>query len=223
MEPLRIRDLFEPDNLVAQWVFTLSVAAADLGRADAVFQDELHRDTPAALAMYHYRHLIARVYEAERVVVAVEQHTEIQEFIARHPNAEAALEFLRDAYLPVTASKVRETFGHARHRTVHHSHVGSAELRDSLAEADDQLARILVDTSKQRLFYEWPEAVAAHVLTHEDITTEQGLAAYVERAQFAQNILIRFNDLLRAVMHPYAESVGVDVDRLYHDAAEHRS
>jgi len=220
MEPLRIRDLFDPESVISQWVFALSTAVTDLATAESVFQDALHGDGPAAHTGYHYRQLIARLYEAERVVVAIDSHDEVRDFIAQQPPAEPAVEFLRGAYLPIDSSKVRETFGYARHRTVHHAHVGSAELRDSLADAHDQLARILVDTQRERLYYEWPEAVVSHVLTREDITTDEGLAAYAARVRFAQDIVAHFGNLLTAVMHPYAERVGVDIDRLYHDVRE---
>jgi hypothetical protein len=219
MEGLRVRDLFDPDDLLAQWVFTLSATVADLGAAEALFKDALDADAPAVKTLYLYRQMLTRLYEAERVVAAIEIHEPVRNFLADLPMSEAPANYLRDHFLPIETSKAREIFGYVRHRTVHHAHVGSPELREALANAGDQIARILVDTERNALHYEWPEAVISHALSP-DLGADEGIKDFADRATLAQEIVANFAALLRSVMHPYAERVGVNVDLLYHDIRE---
>ncbi len=204
--------------MVAQWVFTLTATVADLGTAEGLFQDSLHSDEPAVRTSYHYRQLMARLYEAERVVAGIDTE-EVAGFLDERVAAGRPVEFLRAQFLPIESSVARSTFGYARHRTIHHAHVGSKELRATLSAAGGQNARILVDTQQERLVYEWPEAVISHVLAP-DLDTSAGIDAFAARANLAQEILANFAALLQSVMHPYAERVGVNVDLLYHDIAD---
>src|SRR5688572_17269466 len=97
---LRIGDLFDPDDVVSHWVFALSAAVTDIGIAEAVFADSLGDEVPASRTGYHYRQLIARLYEAERVVIAFDEHEEVRQFVTPLPYANEAIDFLRQAYLP---------------------------------------------------------------------------------------------------------------------------
>src|SRR4051794_11860062 len=104
--PLRVRELFDPDDVVAQWVFALSATVTDLATAESVFRDALENST-AVRTGYLYRQLIARLYEAERVVTAIDQQAPVRAFLGALVTAGPSVEFLRDHYLPVEQSRVR--------------------------------------------------------------------------------------------------------------------
>jgi hypothetical protein len=203
-----VRDLFPADDLVAQWVFALTATAADISEAERPFRDAMDSDLPVRVN-YRYRQLIARIYEAERVVVAIDRHQEVADFLAEIEATGPAVRFLRETYVPHATSRARSAFGGMRHRTVHHSHVGSNELRDALVEAGDEEARLLMDHTKGRALYEWPEAVAMRVLVG-DGSDPKVRQQFKESATLAQEIAQAFASLVGLTLRPYCERVGVD-------------
>src|SRR5438270_12388624 len=100
-EDVLVADLFDPDDLVSQWVFAITATVEDLSIAESLFKNALDNDAAALLTGYHYRQLIARLYEAERVVLAIDQHQDVRDFVSEQADAQPAIEFLRDAYLPL--------------------------------------------------------------------------------------------------------------------------
>jgi hypothetical protein len=77
----KVRELFPADDVIAQWVFALTATAQDLAVADRALTDALDGGV-AFRSSYLYRQLIARVYEAERVLIAVDQHDDVGAFVA---------------------------------------------------------------------------------------------------------------------------------------------
>jgi hypothetical protein len=213
--PPTVAELFPAGDLVAQWVFSLSAVAEDLSITEAAFQDVLHGDGAPLWTGYHYRQLIARLYEAERPIITARQREDVCSFLAAIPEAAEHLDYLADHYVAPEGeqSKVRATFGGMRHRTVHHSRVGSKELREALEVAADEDARILVNHEKGWLHHEWPEAVAVRSLLG-DLTTPEARAAFVERAKLAQEILRRLVALVKVVLAEHVRRRGVDPVRL---------
>lgn len=210
-----VGDLFPAGDLVAQWVFSLSAVAEDLGITEAAFQDVLHGDGAPLWTGYHYRQLIARLYEAERPIITARQREDVRRFLAAIPEAAEHLDYLADHYVAPEGeqSKVRATFGGMRHRTVHHSWVGSNELREALEVAADEDARILVSHEQGWLHHEWPEAVAVRSLLG-DLTRPEARAAFVERVKLAQEILRRLVALVNAVLAEHVRRRGIDPARL---------
>jgi hypothetical protein len=210
-----VGELFPADDLVAQWVFSLSAVAEDLSITEAAFQDALHGDGAPLWTAYHYRQVITRLYEAERPIISARQREDVRAFLAEIPDAAEHIDYLADLYVAPEGeqSKVRATFGGMRHRTVHHSCVGSHELREALAVAADEDARLLVNHEKGSLHYEWPEAVAARSLLG-DLTTPEARAAFVEHAKLAQEILRHLVALLKAVLVEHLRRRKVDPARL---------
>jgi hypothetical protein len=49
---LLVGDLFDPDDLLAQWVFALTSTTADLGVAEGMFRDASQSDEPGARTLY---------------------------------------------------------------------------------------------------------------------------------------------------------------------------
>jgi hypothetical protein len=218
-ELVTVRELFPADDLVARWVFSLSAVLEDLALTESRFADVLRGDHGPMWTGYWYRQLIARLYEAERPILAVEQHEAVRHFLAGVPDARAPLAFLTDHYVPAdaaTPSRVRATYGGMRHRTVHHSWPGSDELRQALEDAGDEEARILVNRAEEWLHHEWPEAVALRS-TLGDLDDPAVKAGLAERVELAQTILRQLVLLLKAVFLQHVERMGVDPARLVHE------
>jgi hypothetical protein len=207
-----VRKLFPADDLVAQWVFALTATAQDLAAAERAFRDALDEGV-AFRSNYLYRQLVARIYEAERVVIAIEQHEAVGVFLAGLPESESHVAVLREAYLPHDESRVRAVYGEMRHRTVHHSPVGSEELRDALREAGEEEVRLLVDYDEKQAFYEWPEAVASRVLVG-DISKPEVREAYKDAMRFAQQLAGAFARLVGIALPRHCERRGVDMRAL---------
>ena len=219
-KPVTVGELFPPDDPVAQWVFSLSAVAEDLSITESAFQEVLHGDRGPLWTGYHFRQVIARLYEAERPIVSAREREDVTALLARLPAAAEHMGFLADHYIGHAGepSKVRVTFGGMRHRTVHHSWVGSAELRDALELAADQEARILVNREQKWLHHEWPEVVALRALLG-DLNDPETRALFVEQAKLAQEILRHLVALVKIVLDEHVRRRGVDPGRLIFDVA----
>jgi len=208
---LTIGELFPSDDLVGHWVFTLAATTADLSAVDEVaarFQNE-HKH---AEHLYFYRLLIARLYEARRAVLPIDQHSQIAKFLAEIPEATEPIEFLRDHYLPVDDSKISQLYGLHRHRTIHHAFVGSQELEETLAVAGDEVARMVADHEDRRLYLEFPEAAIMRYL-YPDLSRNRS-ELLDQHAELSRGIRKRFAMLVAVVMPSYLDRRQIDYDRL---------
>jgi hypothetical protein len=214
-KPVMVGELFPADEIVAQWVFSLSAVAEDLSITEAAFQEVLHGDRGPLWTGCYFRQLIARLYEAERPIISARQREEIAAFLAELPDAAGHIDFLAGHYVAPEGqqSKIRATFGGMRHRTVHHSWVGAAELRNALEVAADEEARIIVNREEGWLHHEWPEAVAPRALVG-DLTEPKARAAFVERTKLAQEILRHLVALVKIVLGEHVRRRGIDPARL---------
>jgi hypothetical protein len=218
--PVTVGELFPADDLIAQWVFSLSAVAEDLSITEAAFQQVLHGGAEPLWTGYHYRQVIARLYEAERPIITARQREDVCEFLVGIAATREHIDYLADHYVAPEGetSKVRAMFGGTRHRTVHHSWVGSAELRDALEVAADEDARILVNHEARCLHHEWPEAVALRSLLG-DLTDPTVNAAFRERVVLVQEILRHLVALTKTVLVEHVRRRGVDPAQLIVDVS----
>ena len=217
---MTIGELFPADDLVTQWVFSLSAVVEDLSITEAAFQDVLHGGAGPLWTGYHYRQVIVRLYEAERPIRTARERADVGAFVAKIATAGEHLDYLADYYVAPEGqqSKVRAIFGGIRHRTVHHSSVGSPELAEALAAAADENARILVNRTRGWLHHEWPETVALRSLLG-DLTQPGPRAVFVERVELVQDILGRLVALTKVVVVEHVRGRGVDPARLIVEVA----
>ena len=125
-EPVTVGELFPADDLVAQWVFSLSAVAEDLSITEAAFQEVLHGNRGALWTGYHFRQVIARLYEAERPIVSAHQREDVKRFLASVPDAAEHLDFL---------------VGYCKEEWLHHEWPEAVALRALLGDLDDRDAR----------------------------------------------------------------------------------
>lgn len=217
--PVTIGELFPADDPVARWVFSVTAAATDLGQADSPFVEALPAmGTPAGFvrASYLFRHLIARIYEAERPILALSQRAELQAFVADVDGVAESSTFLLNVFVPPSRdeeSLVRSELGLARHLAVHHSRPDSDELRAALVRAESVSARILVSRADGWLRYEWPEAVAVRAMAGAT-NTEEGHTALNRRVRLARDVVAAFGRLTPPVLWAHCRARGIDPKQL---------
>jgi hypothetical protein len=154
---LTIGELFPANDLVAQWVFTVTSVAEDILMLMARLETDQLREK-----MLFYRLLTTRLYEARRLVFARAEHTAIREF-AGDMNF-AGVDLVK-AYTPGEDGKssVEKLYDAGRHRTVHYSSIGSDELCDLLHAYRNFPARMVTSEGggKLTIEYQWVTAIRA--------------------------------------------------------------
>jgi hypothetical protein len=208
---ITVADLFPADDLVAQWMFSLTVAVDDLSIADGLLHDALS-DVRKTDSTHHFRLIVARLYEAERLVCTTDV-PEVSQFLDEIPNAQEPLERLRDVYLPIKDSAMRRTFGLIRHRTVHYSWVGGPELKEILTLARDVEPRHVQDDDAGVAYLKWPRSVFTRA-TWGKLSEPANVKKLETDAQLAHEISQTFWHLLKAVMLPYLRLRGIDGRKL---------
>jgi hypothetical protein len=219
--PVTVGELFPAEDLIAQWVFSLTAVAEDLAITEAAFQRVLQADRGPLWSGYHYRQVVARLYEAERPVIAAVDRDDIRDFIAGIPGATEHIGYLADQYVAPEGrmSKVRASFGGMRHRTVHHSWVGSDELRQALETAANENARILINRNDRWLHHEWPEAVAIRSMLG-DLSQPAARDAFAERVDQAKTILHHLVALVKLVVAQHVRRRGINPEHLIVDVTD---
>ena len=211
---VKVAELFPASDVLARWVFSLSVVVDDLSVADGLLHDAME-DLHDTEVTHHFRSIVTRLYEARRLVLAVDEHEEVRTFLAGITAAQELLATLRDVYVAPSegCSKIDDEFGVMRHRTVHYSWVGSDELREILDAASDVVARYVVDDTTQTAYFEWPRTVFMRA-TWGDLSNAANTQRLGDQAQLAHDVTQTFSALLMAVIQPYLQGRGIDGEHL---------
>src|SRR3954451_2864017 len=98
-QPLVIGEVFPPDDVVGQWVFSMAMLNDDLTFISAELKRALD-DGDLRGMLYFQRQQITRLYEAYRIVRVIDEKAEIESFVGDNPPQ--WLTSLRQAYLPST-------------------------------------------------------------------------------------------------------------------------
>lgn len=214
IEPITIGDLFPADDLVAQWVFMLSAVVEDLAVADAQFRQAMKDDSNGQLTL-HFRVLVSRIYEANRVLRFADSHDAIEPFVAQRPEAAREFKVLQGMYADDDGSRSRvdQLYALMRHRTVHHSFPGSAELTDALTGAADMEAFYVLDHDAETSHFVWPEMVAFQSLVG-DMRDKAKQAAFQQQVMLAGKIVVAFTTMLRWVLEAHCARLGFDHEQL---------
>src|SRR3954451_19283300 len=81
-DPVTVGDLFPADDVLAQWVFSLTAAVEDLSITEALFRDALDADAPFYRTSPLFRLLMTRMIEAERPIQAMAEHPAVRAFVS---------------------------------------------------------------------------------------------------------------------------------------------
>lgn len=207
---IKINQLFPAADPLAAWMFTLSALTDDL----AVFDDHLHAslDENGSRSVLYFRLIVARLYEGERVVKAMDSYATVASFLGSVPTTVVPCSQLRVAYqrdLEVKdksqQSRVERTFGRARHLTVHYPQHG--ELARILRDARNLEARIWRDHERGLLRYLWPQDVMEHAFWPRG-------AAHRPDVDFAHDLTQAFVDVFKYALPAYLDRMDVSHDDL---------
>ena len=111
---LTIGEMFPADDLVAQWVFTLTSLAEDVAMVTSHLGTEELREK-----MLFYRLLLTRLYEASRLIMARAKYPEIEEFTGAGLTIGGVDLVAAYTRPPDGTSLVEQLYSDSRHRTVH--------------------------------------------------------------------------------------------------------
>ena len=213
LEPVTVGKLFPAGDVVAEWVYMLSVVAEDLAIADVQLTQAIGDETNGQ-SMFHYRVLVARMYEARRVVLAAERD-EIGEFVRTVTAAHAEWKLLREQYIAdgEDKSRVDELYAVMRHRTVHHSFPASPEVSEALTAAAELEAFYILDHDKGSAHFIWPEyiAICAFVGAAKGADRREDFRKAV---QLAREIVVAFIALFKHVLDAHCARIGIQHEQL---------
>jgi hypothetical protein len=158
-----VGELFPADDIVGQWVFTLNGVADDL---DVVMRalKNAQADGEIQAQMFFYRLLVARLYEARRLIKARSDHPEIKDFTKtglKWAGTDLVSIYTRPSQQ--VKSEVEKLFDTTRHRSVHYPEVGQPELSGLLADYQKFPARMVFVKSENGRFpqNQWVSVVRA--------------------------------------------------------------
>lgn len=208
-QPVRIGELFPSDDLIGQWVFGLSVVVDDM-RVVTKAMKTANDEQDLRGMLFHYRGLIVRLYEAGRLIVILDQHPEVAAFAEKF--SMDGLRFLRSAYLPADSSTVAELYAELRHRTVHLSWVGGAEMQRILEASAWLPARLIVE-HRREVIPQWVQAVSATSLFG-DMTRQDWCERYQERSRVAADIASSWMMMFSLASVGHVHRRGIDFERL---------
>jgi hypothetical protein len=211
-EPLSIREVFPPGDVIAEWVYSLSVLTDDLDvittQLRPAMEQQHLRET-----LFFARQLFIRLYEAERLISVMDVHPEIERF-ASGPKENRFLSYLLEVYRPKEdqeRSRVNQAFGGFRHQTVHLMWPGSAELEAALNAAGGLPARIWV--SDKKVVNQWVQAVSG-MLLFGDLKDPAWMKNFQELNDLAGRISGAWLMLSGVTLVVYARERGLDLERL---------
>ena len=214
---LTIGELFPDQDVIGQWVFSVTSLAEDIHALTRPQQQALE-DGDLRAMIVHHRNLITRLYEARRLVEASETYPEIETFAGDLLHGAPGGFSLRRVYArpaPNTRSIVEDLYAQLRHRTVHYMRVGSDELRDVLRQHASLPARVVVsaDGPRKDVWFQWVHAVTATELFG-DLSDPEFTRKLNERGQIAGNISAAWMMVAVTAALLHARRLGIDPDRL---------
>lgn len=211
--PVRIADLFPHDDPVAQWAFMLSIVADDLSRFQEPIRtdlagDEVNDDIRAMIALH--RQLVVRLYEAERLILCIDQHPDLVAFLGDNPFVER----LRKVYIgdDEKPSAIRHLYGSLRHKTVHYPWVGSAELTEAI-EALGGAQAIVEALPGPELHATWATFTAARWTLGLEVGDDLA-QTFRERQHVLSHTVVNWGMLWGVVLPLYAARRDVKIEDL---------
>jgi hypothetical protein len=215
---LTIGELFPDGDAAAQWVYSLTALAEDIG----VLMKPLRKareDDDLRASLFFYRHLVTRLYEARRVVTTARTVPEIASFVGdllRRPPGGVDLEEVYHRDRETKSSKVERLFAELRHRTVHYLEPGSDELADVLWKHSgypDQIELGKDDRGKPTVWFQW-----VHAVTAADVQGDVGDADFLksmdERSELVAAIATSWSMVASVAIALHVRRLGIDSSRL---------
>jgi hypothetical protein len=188
---LTVGELFPDGDVVGQWVFSVTALAEDIRVLIGPLREAMDEGDLRA-SLFYYRQLVARLYEARRLVSAAHDIPEVTSFLGdllQAPPGGLDLNGIYRRESKDAPSRVEQLYGELRHRTVHYMRVGGQELRDALWSHSGYPARLEVETVRGRPepWFQWVHAVTASDVFG-DVANPSFLSDMRERSEFVGKI-----------------------------------
>lgn len=218
---LTVGELFPAEDGLAQWVYSITCVAEDIHVVMDLMK-RLPRDgNSLRSSMYVWGLLMTRIYEARRVVWAIDDVKEVGELVGDRLGLRDGLN-LREVYAKRNGgpSLVEELYGEARHRGVHHPWVGSSELHGLLRDHRGLPARLMIraDDDNTSVESQWVTAIRGrdmfgYAYDHPDFGR-----AVVYRRDTARAIAQAWLMTAPVMLLLYIHRRGIPAERLVADA-----
>jgi len=216
---LTVGELFPYGDVVAQWVFSVTVLAEDISVLVLPLR-QAQKEKDFRSSLFFYRQLIARLYEARRIATTARATSEIAVFVGdllrRPPGGGIDLEQVYRRDSKAKSSRVERLYAEVRHRTVHYLEPGSDELADALWDHSGYPAQIAFvnDEEGQPLpWFQWVHAVTATDLWG-DVQSTDFLKLMKERSELAAQITMSWSVVAGVAVVLHAHRLGIDSSRL---------
>lgn len=207
---LTIGELFPADDRVGRWVYSVTCLVEDLSallRPLRLTSAGKVAD-PAGVAsfMVYNRLHVARLFEARRLIKAVDDHKELQEAVGgslAFGKADLRALYRRDDGKP---SIIEELYEQTRHRATHYMRVDSLELKRELFSYQRYPARLVTRKGPDghpQVEYEWVTAMRMEDVygsVHQDdfITRMQERSSITAAATLGWQMCASVNVMLQA-------------------------
>jgi hypothetical protein len=217
-QQLTIGELFPHDDLIAQWVFSLTAFTEDLHVGLRPSQEAMKEGDLRAILFWH-RHMVTRLYEARRLVTTARDEPNVRAFVGdllqRPPGgADLIQAYTRPA--KGQQSTVERMYEDLRHLTVHYSKVGTAELENTLNTYAFLPAEIILTAPPEGLpdvAFGWVQAVRSMEVLGDirraDFLAELRASGEITAGLAASWIMV---SLLAVFLH--TRRLGIDTNRL---------
>lgn len=206
---LTIGELFPADDVVGQWMFSVSAIVDDLATL-LVEQTAATSSGDVRRMLFVQRVLATRLYEARRIVFAIDTRPEVAAFLANKKLE--PLDQLRQFYLPAGSSPVDELYAVLRHNSVHYMWPGSSEMVTALRRAAHLPARARINQAEPRVDVQWVQVVAGMQAFGE--STEAGWTLRLkERANLGAAIQQAWVMLYAVLIALYVRERGIPMER----------
>lgn len=221
LEPLSFDDAFPVGNTAGDWVVVLSMAMNDLVTLDGKIHDALDNEGPEAT--YFLRLLCGTLRELWRLFQVADEDEHVGRLIndlvseARHAYNEMSELFVRPGATeddPDPRSWAEVHLKDVRDRTYHYPQVGGDELRDALAGAAGERARLLESGARP---FQFGDVVALRI-SFGDIDQQSERQRFEEIITTAKRIQESLIPVMWSALGAHLRSLGIDPRRL--EAAE---
>jgi hypothetical protein len=160
---LTVGELFPARDIIAEWVFSVTALIEDIQVGVGPSKEAMEVGDLRAMMFWH-RQLVTRLYEARRLVTIVRRNAAVKAFAESLLSLPSLID-VNTAYTRPSKgvpSPVEKLYSDVRHRTVHYSHVGQAELQAILSDHANYPAQMTIDRREDGAFdvqFQWVQAV----------------------------------------------------------------
>lgn len=217
LEPLSIADVFPVGNPAGDWVMVVSMAMNDLVTLDGKIHDALDEDGPDAT--YFLRLLCGTLRELWTLFQVADENEQVGKLIGDLVSeAREAYDEVRELFVrpdateddPDPRSWAESHLKDVRDRTYHYPRVASGELRDALAGAAGEQARLLGSGPRP---FQFADVVALRI-SFGDINEQGERQRFEEIITTAKRIQESLIPVVWNALGVHLRSLGIDPHRL---------